>query len=647
MTTTTPTLESSRQPGSNPGTPAICRGGRTLPYGLDALAVVALGAVLLHFAGRDGGVGVSSWHLAGVAALSLLPALRELARVPVAAQLVVAAWAVAALSAVVFAVDRSDWVGVTLVYALMPLAALTTSGLLRRPWGRAALVGLLAVSLALYWHRSLLQWWGYTLGGGEARWLSLSWHNQSAALMGAFGVFFLALALTSRRVLSAVAGFLATAALAGAWLAGSRGAVVAVGLGAAAAVWLGGRWQGWRRTAAVASAVLLATLGLLGALLAMGEGTERITSGQPATANLMARLHHMEAAVGMLADRPLTGYGPGSYGTSARAHSSPDMHLTASPHNEFLAPFAEGGLPFGLAVLAGAALLGAVVWRVLTGPAPAGVGAADVREALGGASVAAGAAATVVLGTHALVDFDWRYPVLAVLLCVCGALAWKPSSAAAREFADPRSRPLRVRRAWLAKAGAAGLAVLLAVGVAGAWMERPTRAENAPWDALGVAHTAVGLLRAGNPGEAAAAIARTRPWNPGLSELRGLALVAEVERGTRSPEALIGALDPYPTRFGLRMLAAELLIDRGELAVAAQLLEEDLALHHEYRGWRVDEAVARIWELRIDVAASRGGCDAALPAAVRAAGDDVLVGAQGVAEHFHAHARRACEAAGG
>lgn len=647
MTTTAPTLESSRHPGAGSTTRATRRASRTLGCALDALAVVALGAVLLHFAARDGGVGVSSWHLAGVAALSLLPALREVARVPAPAQAVVAAWAVAALSAVVFAVDRSDVVRPTLVYALMPLAALTTCRLLRRPWGRTALVGLLVVSLGLYWHRSILQWWGYTLGGGEARWLSLSWHNQSATLMGAFGVFFLALALTSRRVLSAVAGLLATAALAGAWLAGSRGAVVAVGLGAVAAVWVGGRWQGWRRTAAVAAAVLLATLGLVGALLAMGEGTERITSGQPATTNLMARFHHMEAAVGMLADRPLAGYGLGSYGTSARAHSSPDMHLTSSPHNEFLAPFAEGGLPFGLAVLAGAVLLGGVVWRVLTSPAPAGVGAGDVREQLASASVAAAAAATVVLGTHALVDFDWRYPVLAVALCVSGALAWRPSSAAARPSVDPRPGTSSAWRPGLARAGAVGLAVLLAVGLAGAWTERPGRADNAPWDALGIAHTAVGLLRAGDADEAAAAIARTRPWNPGLSELRGLALVADVERGTRSPEALVGALDSYPTRLGLRMLAAELLIDRGELLVAADLLEEDLALHHEYRGWRVEDAVARIWELRIDVAASRDGCEAALPLARRAARDDVLAGVERVAKHFHAHARSACGAAGG
>lgn len=611
---------------------------------MDALAVMALGAVLLHFAGHDGGVGVSSWHLGVVAALFLLPAVGELRRVPTAAQAVVVAWTVTALAALVFAVDRSGAVRVTLVYALMPLSALTALRLLRRPWGRAAVVGLLVVSLALYWHRSFLQWWGYTLGGGDARWLSLSWHNQSAALMGAFGVFFLALALTARRVLSAGAGVLAAMAFAGAWLAGSRAAIVAAGLGVMTAVWLGGRWQGWRRTVAVSCVVLLATLGVIGALLAMGEETQRITSDQPATTNLMARLHHMEAAGAMLASRPLTGYGLGSYGMSARAHANPDTLLTNSPHNELLAPFAEGGLPFGLAVLAGAALIAAVVWRVLAQPAPAGVRANDPYAQLRAASVAAAAATTVVLGSHALVDFDWRYPVLAVLLCIAGALAWRPSAAAPAP-ADSPARARSDRRFWLGGVGAVGLVALLAVGVTGAWMERPARTENPPWDAAGAAHTAEASLRAGNPDQAAAAIARTRSWNPGLSELRGLARIAEVERGLQRPEALIGAFDPYPTRLALRMLSAELLIGHGELDVATELLEEDLALHHQHRGWRVEEAVARIWELRIDVAASRGGCDQALGVAERAARDAVLVDVERAAGHLHAHAAGLCASA--
>jgi O-antigen ligase len=616
------------------------------------LGLVALVAVLVYLAGRDGGVGMTSWHLGGAVALSLLPAARELGRLPAVAQGVVAAWAVTATAALAFAVDRSDFVDVTLVYALMPMMALTTVGLLRRPWGRLAVVGLLVLSFALYWHRSFMQWWGYTMGDLDTRWLPLSWHNQSATLMAAFGVFFFAVALTTRRVVAAGAGAIAAMGLAGGWLAGSRGALVAMALGLLVAVWLGGRWQGWRRASTVACAVLLATFAVVAGLLAMDDDTRRVTSEQSASSNLVARLYHMEAAGGMFLSRPLSGYGLGSYGTSARSHTDPQANLTISPHNELLEAFAEGGAPLGLAVLAGAVLAGWLSLRVIVRPAPQGARSDGPRAQLEAATTAAAAATVVVLLSHALVDFDWRYPVLAALLAIMTALAWELSSPAALRTASKSARP-SLRR-WLAPTGGVALAVLLIVGLTGAWTERAAPAAGQElaadelaiahpvWDARGNARAAVALARGGELQAATRAVERTRPWNPGWSGLEGLATIIEVERNQREPQALLDVFPPYPTWLTLRNVAAELLLQRGELAVAESLLDESLRWHRQFQGWGVAQAVARTWELRIELAARSADCERAQHIAATAGAEPILADDSNAPAHFRGYAENAC-----
>lgn len=630
-------------PGS--GTDRLRRWGS---HALDALALVALAAFLLYLAGRDGGTGMTSWHLGWVVALTLPPAVRELQRVPIVVQAVVAAWALGAVGALVFAVDRSGFVQMTLVYAMMPMAGLITVRLLRRPWGRLAILTLLVGAFALYWQRSFMQWWGFTLRDVETRWLPLSWHNQAATLMGVFGVFFFALAATTRRVVSPAAGLLAAMGLAGMWLAGSRGAVVAVVLGLVAAVWIAGRWQGWRRTAVVTLAVLAGAVVVTSGLLAMDDRAERVTSGQAATHNLLARFDHMQAAGGMFVSRPLTGYGLGSYGTSARAHSSPDTGLTISPHNEFLEPFAEGGLPFGVAVLAGGGLLGLAALNVLRQPAPTAVRSSAVRNKLEVATVAGAAATTVVLLSHALVDFDWRYPVLAALLAVIAPMAWQPSPFP--------GKALRTR--WgslLGAVGAVALVALLTAGLAGAWTERPVRegpqevtahefARSEPvWDAMGNGRAAISLIRGGDPEEAQVAIARTRTWNPGLSELGGLERITEVQQGRRDPETLLDAFGPRPTRFSLRNLAAELLIAQGHFEIAQNLVDESLALNHAYRAWGVDRPVVRSWELRIDIQARRNDCADNGEMVTALGRDPVLAQNDEARQHVREYAAERCD----
>lgn len=649
MTAThTPLDASADDLSSNSTTGAARRADRWVSGAVDGLAIAALAALLLYLAGRDGGAGLTSWHLSGVVALSLLPAAIELRRVPGAAQAVTAVWALAALAAVVFAVDRSDFVEPTLVYVLMPAMALSTVRLLRRPWGRLVLVGLLTVSLALYWQRSFMQWWGYALSESETRWLPLSWHNQAATLMGTFGVFFFAMATATRRTVAAAAGLLGAMALAGAWLAGSRGAVVAVILGLATAAWLAGRWQGWRRTASVAVAVMAVAAAVAAGLLAMDDQAGRVTSDQGATHNLFARFDHMHAAGRMLISRPITGHGPGSYATSARAHTSPDANLTASPHNELLEPFAEGGVVFGLAVLAGVLVAVGPSWRMVAGSVPTPARGPDTRGRLEAATQVAAAAATVVLLSHAVVDFDWHYPVLAGLLAVIATMAWQPASTPA---ADAPGRP----RTWVAGVAVVALVALFAAGLAGAWTERQGRSEASAatpaerahatpaWDSQGNARTAINLLRDGHPDAAAAAVARTRRWNAGVSELGGLEALIEVEQGERDPEALLAAFEPHPTRLNLRLLAAERRIEAGDPEVAADLLDDALAVRHAYSGWGVTRSVARSWQLRLDLRANHGSCDDVGGLLAAAHRDPVLAGNDAAHRFLRSHAAERCE----
>jgi hypothetical protein len=397
---------------------------------------------------------------------------------------------------------------------------------------------------------------------------------------------------------------------------------------------------------------LLATFAVVAGLLAMDDDTRRVTSEQSASSNLVARLYHMEAAGGMFLSRPLSGYGLGSYGTSARSHTDPQANLTISPHNELLEAFAEGGAPLGLAVLAGAVLAGWLSLRVIVRPAPQGARSDGPRAQLEAATTAAAAATVVVLLSHALVDFDWRYPVLAALLAIMTALAWEPSSPAALRTASKSARP-SLRR-WLAPTGGVALAALLTGGLAGAWTERATPAAGQElaadelaiahpvWDARGNARAAVALARGGELQAATRAVERTRPWNPGWSELEGLATIIEVERGQREPQALLDVFPPYPTRLTLRNVAAELLLQRGELAVAESLLDESLRLHRQFQGWGVAQAVARTWELRIELAARSADCERAQQIAATAGAEPILAYDSNAPAHFRGYAENAC-----
>ena len=139
------------------------------------------------------------------------------------------------------------------------------------------------------------------------------------------------------------------------------------------------------------------------------------------------RLGPWTAAVAMAKERPLTGWGPGTFGAEYIPHRlkveiATRMRLTnplltssyGEAHSDLLQPFAEGGIPFGLALAAAAAFLLAGLLRAvrrLDGSAR--------REAIFLlAFLCAGAAA-------ALTWFPLQRPITAVPLLLAAGRAWR------------------------------------------------------------------------------------------------------------------------------------------------------------------------------------------------------------------------------
>jgi hypothetical protein len=115
-----------------------------------------------------------------------------------------------------------------------------------------------------------------------------------------------------------------------------------------------------------------------------------------------------------------------------------------------------------------------------------------------------------------------------------------------------------------------------------------------------------------------------------------------VERGQREPQALLDVFPPYPTWLTLRNVAAELLLQRGELAVAESLLDESLRWHRQFQGWGVAQAVARTWELRIELAARSADCERAQQIAATAGAEPILAYDSNAPAHFRGYAENAC-----
>lgn len=584
-------------------------------------------AACWYLAGVDGGFATPPVALVGLLGLVAAPvAMREASLLPRAGRALLALWGLGPLVALAFAADRSLFVHPTLTYALMPLMGLAALRLWRREWGPMALGGVLVVSLALYWRDAASGWVGALLSPeGEPRWLALSWHNQTAALMAAFGVTFTGMALMLRRRLPVgVAAVLGAAGLTGVWLTGSRGGLLVTAAGLLVVTGAAVRRRGVVVPLAALVAVAVVATGLVLALSTSGDAAgvvEQPLATRPANTgdSFAYRFYHAEAAVKMFAERPLTGQGIGAYRRVAPNHSRPDVFLTAAGHNEYAEMLGEGGLLFGMAGvgLIGVALLLVVrlVWR-------AGEAAAGPRDDRLGEALAVGAAGTVAtMGVHAAADFDWLYPVLAFLLALALGIV----------YAYLRSDTATPVRGWRDYAAALPVVALLVVGLGGAAAERwgfpgAEIPGAAPWQSQTYRLEALTLIEANDPGEAREVLAEAQAWNPGDQALRTAGALADYALGRAAADDVTATLVPGRSRFFTYNMAAAALIDGGDYDEARAVLRDVLALEAEYAAWKTESTKLDSWLLMIRLEGTAAGCDAAREAATHAASDPALEG---------------------
>lgn len=603
----------------------------------DLVALAPLVALLWWMASHDGG-NEHYWFRVSTAIVLLASpvAALELRDVPRPARLLLGWYGLGLVVALAFAGDRNEWVATTLTLTTVPLAGLFTHRIWRRPWGPSVLLLLVVATFGRYWYRAFLSWWGDTLLDRVPVWRPLSWHNQSAMLMGAFGVAGLGVAAVGRRFVAGLGVAMAAGGLAGAWLAGSRGALVATVLAGSLAILPAVRARGLRGVVLVAVAGPLAAVAVVAGLTAMvpegAEASDRSgqfagTSTNPlenrtgsASGNFRARLKHMEAAVGMALDDPLTGEGPGSYRRLSLEHTPPDANLTSSAHNEYLESLAEGGLVFGGAFIALHLLVAFGALRALWRREE--VGEDDTRRPL----QVGMALALLGIGAHVAIDFDWVFPVLPILLAVAAATMRGAPTVLVRPGTSPGGvggAGLGRRPTARALLLGAPLVLLLAAAVAGSALERQAAAGGEdlgaeefaalplPWQGDRLARHALDLSRRGEHELAASTIQEAMRWNPDVRNYRAMAQMVLYRAGSIDGSTLAGRLDQIEPGFGVRNLAIEAMIDEGDLALASRLAEGLLSTYPRFEGHGIDAVRSETWYLRAEVEAVAGDCDEA------------------------------------
>lgn len=583
--------------------------GQARTWAGDLAALAPLVVAIIGLASRDGGRGLAAtWPLAVTAAIALPAVVGELRRLPRVATSALAVWLVGLVLGVALAVHREHMVLPLLQYAIAPVLVLAARRIWPRSWAPAVLLLTLIVAFGRYQERSWSDWWVRT-EGGEGLWRPLSWRNQSAALTGMFGAWFLGASLASTRLVRLGLALLAAAAMAGTWLSSSRaGLIVGIAAAVVAAVlgWRSAARRGepaWRPAVVVAGVVATSALLVAGLLSMQPSGSAQPLAGrdQSVEQNTLARIEHTEAAVGMFLARPLTGQGLGSYRDLAREWNDPNGNLTGSAHNEYAEVAGETGV-LGLAalltVLAGAALLGL---RLLREP-PVARGPDDLRAPL----VVGGVGAVALFVVHSAVDFDWNYPVLSALAAVALAMMLPSTSE-------------RVARRAVTIPVAGLLIVVLGAGLALGAVERGE--DPAPWDASALVAEGEDALADGDAAEAARLADAALRWNPASAPAASLAARAQFAVDGDA-EALVRAAMADTRWFSGRARAAMDLAHAGDVDRAHGLLSDLHADLDTFTAWGVTQTRLLTVEAEVATAAATS-CEAATTVVSRAlAADD-------------------------
>lgn len=279
---------------------------------------------------------------------------------------------------------------------------------------------VLAVGMQAFW--GFFAWWG---GGDPADTQSGTFYspNQYAGYLLLLAPLLIAPALlvNSRREAAAWGGLAAFVCL-GVVLSGSRGGMVALGIGALTTVGLAARISA--RKVLIRSFLLMASALLLGALLtsplvlsdrsiepAGGGPLENVLLKGSPSPSLDMRLRWVEGAVRIGVMQPLTGSGLGTYRDMLVQVQEPSWFWSRYAHNHYAEAFAEGGVFLALGVIAIpvtavlAARIAASRGRLLDTP---GVGA--IGGLLGGSA-------------HLVIDHDWSFPAYAVAFITLAVVA--------------------------------------------------------------------------------------------------------------------------------------------------------------------------------------------------------------------------------
>lgn len=588
----------------------------------DVASAVFLGAAFWYLVGQDGGKPLRALIPVLVLAVPVLvAAVRELERSSRFLGWMTAWWTLGPVLALAAADVRAGWVAPVAALSLAPPAFLAARHLLRRGYGGVTLSVILVASGARAWWEAFLAYWG---GGGGNHWLALSWHNQSATLMGAVAILGFALAVRGRGWVRLLGLLVAGAGGSATWLAASRAGLATTLLGLGVAGVVAARVTSVRRSALAAIGVLVLSGALVVALgglaHAPGTGAERLVERGLDRSNLDVRFDYWQGAWGMLREAPLTGTGPGSYRWSSLPHDSFGTSRVQSAHNEYLEVLAShgllGGLPVWLVVFWGA-------WLVLIalGARKDRGGSVKAGPSLEGVGMVAGAGVLAHLGVHAGFDFDWDYPILLLAGAVAlGALsvvrtpavrtpagrtsATRTSAApppAAKEGVPPRARWFSPERIVV------GICLgAVALSLWGISVERGD--QRPPWSLEEHLRAAWLAVQDDEVRKAEEILVEVERWNPGAPSLPAMQTVVAHAAGRVDGETLRshGLRSPSMDE---RLNVAERLLVSGELEYAATVLDDLRLFIEERRRWQVRNRVGRLAWLSLELSFREGGCE--------------------------------------
>lgn len=539
--------------------PTRRRGGLRglLPQPASALAehvsfIVLLGSLLLvtlASGGRDQGV-MAPAMMATLPALVLTAPWRRLPwwALALPALLPAAALAVSYVTPMQFSYSRDLAVW---VYAAV-VGVATASYARTRDRRLAVILFVLVLAFYEFW-RALVPWFG---SGRPSTAMVGTFYQQNmfGGFSAAMGIAATALAAWQKGLLALVPVVVAPVCLVGAVLSTSRASIGLLVLGLAALAVLAATTRDrWYRLS-VLGVVAVVAVGLLLLLTSSWvfpndsesspfAGTTQRTGRDSLSSSSSIRTTYWTVAVRQFLDSPLVGEGFGSYGTTFYERAPLGAFGSVYAHNGVLQALGEGGLLFGLPVLALTAMALGVCGRAVLRLSHGSHEAAVLAAGLGGAMLLA----------HAMVDFDWTYPAMAGLFALLVALGAGTPAAASR----PPTRRLSVTS-------------VTGLFLASAWVAVLTH-DTQDLDELSRSDASFDALVA----EAELADSRLRPnprlWAAALEAVEQPASPDSIRRALSATDGL-GRLDPTVELVRARAMVAVGLVDEG-LRLAADAVE--------------------------------------------------------------------------